>query len=46
MCGHGIVAIPSPYEPLTLPVNAQRGPLFTVARYCTGISVLIPIASR
>lgn len=27
--GHGIVAITSHYQPLTLPVNAQTGPVFT-----------------
>lgn len=29
LSGHGIVAITSHYEPLTLPVNAQTGPVFT-----------------
>ncbi|WP_369934436.1 AIM24 family protein [Xanthomonas tesorieronis] len=29
LSGHGIVAITSHYEPLTLPVNAQSGPVFT-----------------
>ena len=29
LSGHGIVAITSHYEPLTLPVNAQTGPGFT-----------------
>lgn len=46
MCGHGMVALPSRYEPLTRPVNAQRGSRFTDARYCAGVSVLIPMASR
>jgi hypothetical protein len=46
VCGHGIVALPSRYEPLTLAVKAQRGPRFTDARYCAGVSVLIPMASR
>lgn len=29
LSGHGIVAITSHYEPLTLPVNANTGPVFT-----------------
>ncbi|HZV37823.1 MAG TPA: AIM24 family protein [Pseudoxanthomonas sp.] len=29
LSGHGIVAITSHYEPLTLPVSAQTGPVFT-----------------
>lgn len=29
LSGHGIVAITSHYEPLTLPVNARTGPIFT-----------------
>ena len=29
LSGHGVVAITSHYEPLTLPVNAQTGPVFT-----------------
>lgn len=29
LSGHGIVAITSHYEPLTLPVSAQGGPVFT-----------------
>ncbi|QNH14289.1 AIM24 family protein [Xanthomonas sp. SI] len=29
LSGHGIVAITSHYAPLTLPVNAQSGPVFT-----------------
>lgn len=29
LSGHGIVAITSHYEPLTLPVNATTGPVFT-----------------
>ena len=29
LSGHGIVAITSHYDPLTLPVNAQTGPVFT-----------------
>lgn len=29
LSGHGIVAITSHYQPLTLPVNAQTGPVFT-----------------
>jgi uncharacterized protein (AIM24 family) len=29
LSGNGIVAITSHYEPLTLPVNAQGGPVFT-----------------
>lgn len=29
LSGHGIVAVTSHYEPLTLPVNAQTGPVFT-----------------
>lgn len=29
LSGHGIVAITAHYEPLTLPVNAQTGPVFT-----------------
>lgn len=29
LSGHGIVAITSHYEPMTLPVNAQTGPIFT-----------------
>ena len=29
LSGHGIVAITSHYEPLTLPVNARSGPVFT-----------------
>jgi uncharacterized protein (AIM24 family) len=29
LSGHGIVAITSHYEPMTLPVSAQTGPIFT-----------------
>lgn len=29
LSGHGLIAITSHYEPLTLPVNAQTGPVFT-----------------
>jgi len=29
LSGHGIVAMTSHYEPMTLPVNAQTGPVFT-----------------
>ena len=29
LSGHGLIAITAHYEPLTLPVNAQTGPVFT-----------------